>query len=151
MTMPSVPSVFMGDELGLTGTNGEHSRTPFPWTHRDTWDHDTLTAYQQWITLRHRNIALRHGGLRWVHAGSDNITYLREHPQQRLLIHISRATHTPVTVHVSQLMVERAKQVRAVAGEPPQHLNHNTIQLPATGPGAHVYLIEQEPSAAHGS
>ena len=30
MTMPGVPVVFMGDEIGLTGVDGEHARTPFP-------------------------------------------------------------------------------------------------------------------------
>ncbi|HRC55939.1 MAG TPA: FGGY family carbohydrate kinase, partial [Kofleriaceae bacterium] len=29
-----VPQIFAGDELGLTGLTGEHSRTPMPWRHR---------------------------------------------------------------------------------------------------------------------
>ena len=47
--MPGVPMVFMGDELGLTGVDGEHARTPYPWHRRDEWDTETLAAYRSWI------------------------------------------------------------------------------------------------------
>src|SRR4029077_6657170 len=51
MTLPGVPAVFAGDEIGLTGTNGEHARSPFPWRQRQTWDDETLDAYRAWIQL----------------------------------------------------------------------------------------------------
>ena len=59
MTMPGVPVVFMGDEIGLTGVNGEHSRTPYPWAHRARWDTATLDAYRAWIGLRPRVATIR--------------------------------------------------------------------------------------------
>ncbi len=52
MTLPGVPVVFAGAELGLTGVDGEHSRTPMPWHRRDEWDDPTLAAYARWIGLR---------------------------------------------------------------------------------------------------
>ena len=51
MTLPGVPVVFMGDELGYTGVNGEHSRTPMPWQKQEEWDTATLEAYRLWIQL----------------------------------------------------------------------------------------------------
>jgi alpha-glucosidase len=90
MTMPGVPVLFMGDEIGLTAVDGEHARTPFPWARRSEWDEETLTAYRHWIALRHAHVALREGGLRWLSAEVDTMTYLREHPDQTLLIHLSR-------------------------------------------------------------
>ena len=62
MTMPGVPVVFAGDEIGLTGVDGEHARTPFPWQRRDEWDDATLDAYRTWIAVRHEHVALRRGG-----------------------------------------------------------------------------------------
>ncbi|PWD49508.1 alpha-glycosidase [Serinibacter arcticus] len=90
LTMPGVPSIFAGDEIGLTGINGEHSRTPFPWDPA-AWDAPTWDAYRTWVALRADNVALRRGGLRWAHVGADSITYLREHPEQRVLVHVARA------------------------------------------------------------
>ena len=90
MTMPGVPVVFMGDELGLTAVDGEHARTPYPWEHRETWDEPTFEAYRLWIALRRDHVALRRGGLRWLHAGEDSMTFLREHPDETLLVHAVR-------------------------------------------------------------
>ena len=90
MTMPGVPVVFMGDELGLTAVDGEHARTPYPWERPETWDRPTFEAYRQWIALR--------GGLRWLHAGEDSMTFLREHPDETLLVHAVRRPTDAVTV-----------------------------------------------------
>ncbi|MBS2940034.1 glycoside hydrolase family 13 protein [Nocardioides sp. J2M5] len=103
MTMPGVPVVFMGDELGLTAVDGEHARTPYPWEHPDTWDRPTFEAYQQWIALRRDHVALRRGGLRWLHAGEDSITYLREHPDETLLVHAVRRPTGAVTLPAGAL------------------------------------------------
>lgn len=90
MTMPGVPVVFMGDELGLTAVDGEHARTPYPWDHAETWDRPTMDAYRLWIALRREHVALRRGGLRWLDAGEDSMTFVREHPEQTLLVHAVR-------------------------------------------------------------
>ena len=58
MTMPGVPAVFAGDELGLTGVDGEHSRTPFPWSRTAEWDEPTVDAYRRWIARRRRLVRL---------------------------------------------------------------------------------------------
>ncbi len=100
MTMPGVPVVFMGDELGLTGVDGEHARTPYPWTQTDTWDLPTLEAYRAWIALRNAHVALRRGGLRWLHASGDSLTFLREHNDQTLLVHANRVSTESVTLPV---------------------------------------------------
>ncbi len=38
MTLPGIPVVFAGDEFGLTGVDGEMSRTPIPWERVDDPD-----------------------------------------------------------------------------------------------------------------
>ncbi|MDR7252877.1 alpha-glucosidase [Nocardioides sp. BE266] len=103
MTMPGVPVVFMGDELGLTAVDGEHARTPFPWDHLDRWDEPTLDAYRRWIALRRDHVALRRGGLRWLQAGDDSMTFLREHPEETLLVHAVRRTAPAVELPLHAL------------------------------------------------
>jgi alpha-glucosidase len=98
MTMPGVPVVFMGDELGLTAVDGEHARTPYPWDRPDTWDGPTFEAYQQWIALRRHHVALRRGGLRWLHADDDSMTFVREHPDEILLVHAVRQAAAPASI-----------------------------------------------------
>ena len=101
--MPGVPMVFAGDELGLTGVDGDGARQPMPWDHEANWDHEVLDGYRRLGELRNSSDALRRGGLRWVHAGDDALVYLRESPDQRLLVQISRGDHAPVRLPAAAL------------------------------------------------
>ncbi|MDQ2847317.1 MAG: glycoside hydrolase family 13 protein [Actinomycetota bacterium] len=90
-TMPGVPMVFAGAELGLGGVNGEDSRKPMPWDDKSQWDDRRLTTYRELIALRQQVRALRRGGLRWVLADGDVLAYLRETPDERILVVAARA------------------------------------------------------------
>jgi alpha-glucosidase len=140
LTLPGVPSLFMGDEIGLTGVDGEHSRTPFPWAHRDSWDKDILEAYRSWIALRREHVALRRGGLRWAHIGANSITFLREHRAERILVHIARDEHPAVKLPLAALGLPGASPLDVLAGEIPIS-NGRVLRLPASGPAAHAYRL----------
>lgn len=107
--LPGVPTLFAGDEFGLEGVNGEHSRTPMPW---QAIDSGTLPAEQaQWRELtrsafhtRARLEALRRGGLRFVHAGKDSMTWVRTHPTEPVLVHVARAAHRAVHLPIQALL-----------------------------------------------
>jgi alpha-glucosidase len=90
-TLPGVPIVFAGDELGLEGVNGEDSRRTMPWADRADWDLRTMDLYATLARLRHDHVALCRGGLRWVRIGADDIGFLREHPSESLLVTVSRS------------------------------------------------------------
>ncbi|WP_084958591.1 glycoside hydrolase family 13 protein [Thermoactinospora rubra] len=93
-TLPGAPMVFAGSEFGLTGTNGEHSRTPMPWNRpRDDAMH---AAYRQLLGLRAAEPALRRGGLRWLHADADCLVFLRETEAESVLVCVRRAAGRPV-------------------------------------------------------
>jgi alpha-glucosidase len=85
-TYPGVPMMFMGDEFGFEGSDGEDSRTPMPWDDLDVAEDPTFTAYRELIALRHNHEALRRGGLRWVDARPELLAYLRETEDERLLV-----------------------------------------------------------------
>jgi alpha-glucosidase len=90
MTMPGVPMVFAGDEYGLTGENGEGSRTPMP------WGAPVLGYYRDLVGLRRAHPALRHGGLRWAYADDDAVAFVRETAGETLLVLARRAPGPPV-------------------------------------------------------
>ena len=140
MTLPGIPVVFMGDELGFTGVNGEHARTPMPWEQQQEWDHATLEAYRRWVPLRREHVALRRGGLRWAHIGTDSLTYLREHPEQRVLVHVARADHPPVELPLVHLRARSSAQLTVLHGSPATDTGDGRSRLPQ-GSGAHVYEL----------
>jgi alpha-glucosidase len=89
MTLPGVPMVFAGDELGLEGAWGEDARRTMPWG--EPWDEEFLGAFRELIRLRRTLPALARGGIRWVSVERDTIAFLRETRDERLLCVASRA------------------------------------------------------------
>ncbi len=133
-TMPGVPMVFAGDEIGLEGTTGEGARTPFPWHRPETWDTAILATYRRLLAVRRGSVALRRGGLRWAHVGPDSLTYLREHPAQTVLVHVARAPHPPVRLPLTVHDPETLYGDDLVTGA-------DQVTLPADGPAVHVWRV----------
>jgi len=73
-----------------------------PWDESD-WDASTLEVYRGLIAARKGSVALRRGGLRWVHAEGDAMVFLRETEQEVALVHIARAAHAPVSLPAAHL------------------------------------------------
>ena len=90
-TLPGVPMVFAGDEIGLEGVNGEDARRPMPWERTEEWDRVTFGAYADLARVRRAHPALRRGGLRWAHVDADTIAFVREHPTESVLVVARRA------------------------------------------------------------
>ena len=85
MTYPGVPSVYYADEIGMEGGNDPDCRRCMRWDEA-TWDTDLRAHFQQVIRLRRTAPALRRGGYQQVYADGGLIVYLRQAPEQRLLV-----------------------------------------------------------------
>ncbi len=145
MTLPGMPSVFAGDELGLEGWDSHAARAPIPWDRR-AWDEPTLAAYQALIALRRAHPALRAGGLRWADVGADHLTFLRELPSQRLLVHLARAPHPAVRLDARALGAMALEGLAATSEEGvavPGDLvaRDGVVVLPGHGPGSGVWRL----------
>ena len=117
MTLPGVPMVFAGDELGLEGAWGEDARRTMPWDRPETWDTELQASYVRLIGLRRSSDALARGGLRYVSVGDDAIVYLREHGDERLLClaaRRARAGSSPARSARLPRARERRRRRRAV-------------------------------------
>ncbi|MEE1622423.1 glycoside hydrolase family 13 protein [Zafaria sp. J156] len=95
-TLPGIPMVFMGDEFGLKGFNGEDSRTPMPWDDPARVLEDLRPLYADLAGLRSGHPALVDGGIRWVHAEGDVLAFVREHAGGSVLVVAARAPFSGV-------------------------------------------------------
>jgi alpha-glucosidase len=89
VTLPGIPVVFAGDEFGLTGTDGEESRTPMPWG-TEAAAAETIALYSRLIHLRTSHPALNGGGIRWLHAGDEVLVFVRETAEESVLVVAAR-------------------------------------------------------------
>jgi alpha-glucosidase len=130
-TMPGIPMLWAGDEIGQEGVNGEDGRRPFPWADQGEWNSDRLALVQALFEARKRFPALRQGGLRWLSVGDDAFTFLREAPGESVLVHAARANHAPVKLP-SEIV---GGNLRGLAGTADVHVDENGLfTLPNDGP-----------------
>ncbi|MGB5951264.1 MAG: glycoside hydrolase family 13 protein [Ornithinimicrobium sp.] len=106
-TLPGIPMVYYGDEIGLTGDFGEDGRRPMPWSEDGegsrAGEEQIHHTYREMIHLRRNTPALHSGGLRWVHTEDDAMVFLREHPTESVLVHIARGAHPRIALPIGLL------------------------------------------------
>ncbi|MDX2039121.1 MAG: glycoside hydrolase family 13 protein [Isosphaeraceae bacterium] len=89
MTYTGAPSIYYGDEIGMTGGHDPANRGAFPWDRPESWNRPLLDHFRDLIRLRRSSVALRRGGLDWIRAEGDAIAYLRHTPEEVALVVIN--------------------------------------------------------------
>jgi alpha-glucosidase len=97
LTMPGVPTLFAGVEVGCEGDSADSARVPFPWDRLAELDDSPATEERRvyddlrtLIELRRGSAALRDGSMRWIDATTDSVTYVRETVAETVLVHLVR-------------------------------------------------------------
>lgn len=138
LTSPGAPSIFAGDEVGVGGADPDAGRQPFPWD-ESTWDRRLFDTYRELIALRRRCAALRRGGLRFVAAGVDALAFVRETPEERVLVHAARAPHEPLRVGGGDLGLSGRPE--PLYGGRPLAVDGETVTMPGDGPAFNVWRL----------
>lgn len=90
VTLPGIPMLWMGDELGLGGRDGEDSRIPMPWGDLGEEQLCMFDMYKSLIALRRSHPVLSTGSLRWIAAGEDYVMFAREDSSDALVVVATR-------------------------------------------------------------
>ena len=93
MTVPGIPNIYYGDEIGLAGQHDPDCRRAFPWHDKDSWDQEMLTFVKQLIQLRHEHVALRRGDFRILYANEHVMMYQRQLGEQTAVVAFNSAEH----------------------------------------------------------
>jgi cyclomaltodextrinase len=90
-TLPGAPSIYYGDEIGLSGGNDPANRGSFPWE-ADRWD-GALRAYvRSALRLRAVEGALRHGSTTILAAAGPALAFERRLDGRRLVVAVNAGT-----------------------------------------------------------
>jgi alpha-glucosidase len=138
---PGVPMIWAGDEIGMTGTTGEHGRRPFPWGDPAGWNHQVLSTFRRLIALRRDFEALRRGGLRWVFVDDDRMVWLRETDEECLLVLLARSGGPPIVVDAHLLGLTGSRESVNVYGGATLTMRADLAELPADGPMVQMWKL----------
>jgi cyclomaltodextrinase len=86
MTVPGVPNIYYGDEIGMTGGHDPDCRRAFPWDEQDNWDHEFRAEIQSYIALRRASPALRRGDFSILHVDDNVVVYQRRYEGKAAVI-----------------------------------------------------------------
>jgi alpha-glucosidase len=139
MTLPGVPMVFAGDEIGLEGEWGEDGRRTMPWERPDAWDTGLLDSYRELIALRRGSAALARGGLRYAAVTAEAVAWLRETGGERLLCLAARSAHDPIRLPLAAL---GCAGLESLYGGDAVTAGGEAV-LPGDGPAFHVWRLEE--------
>ena len=92
-TLPGAPTVFYGDEIGMTGDDDPDDRRTYPWTKKDgDRDADLFSHYRTLAQLRKRNPALVDGDFRVLLAddAAQTVAYGRKTGSQAAVVIVNR-------------------------------------------------------------
>ena len=137
-SMPGIPMLWAGDEIGQEGVNGEDGRRPFPWQDVRQWDLERLSITRDLFRARAESVALRHGGLRWLAVTEDSVTFVREAPEESVLVHAARAAHP--TVRLTGVPAN-SEWVGLAGTEPLRSASDGAVILPSGGPAFSMWRM----------
>ncbi|UPW20458.1 maltodextrin glucosidase [Agarivorans sp. TSD2052] len=100
LTYIGVPSIYYGDEVGLTGANDPDCRRCFPWDEQQ-WDQQVLQHYQALIKLRKQRKELQEGDLISLLELEDVWVFQRWLPEQNSLVVINRGEAQSISIDLS--------------------------------------------------
>jgi cyclomaltodextrinase len=127
MTMPGAPTVYYGDEIGLTGGYDPGSRGGMPWD-RARWDTDLLDDVRASVHLRRDHPALRRGTYRTLFAEGEVYAFERAYQDKRLVVAFNTAEQD-MTLRIP--LEASAGQPDIVFGSAQARFEENTLVLQA--------------------
>lgn len=99
MTYPGAPTIYYGDEIGLTGGRDPNNRKSFPWN-KSQWNQDLHDFVRELITIRQSMPVLRTGSYEPIYADGQIISYLRREYEEKVVVAIN-ASDNPQTVTIN--------------------------------------------------
>lgn len=100
MTIPGIPVIYYGDEIGMTGANDPDNRRMMRFSGLSAEEQDIKNTVKKLTTLRKSSMPLLYGSTRVLSAGKDVLVYQREYLGKSVIVALNRA-ESPNSVEVN--------------------------------------------------
>jgi glycosidase len=133
LTIPGVPVIDYGDEIGMTGAADPDNRRMMRFDNLlTTWEKETLTGVRKIVNIRDKNSALRHGDFYTLLADTNSYAYIRSDVNQRVLVAINKS-NIPEKIIITIPAIYNVNSANSLLDSEIQKTNGNSleIELPA--------------------
>lgn len=97
-TLQGCPTIYYGDEAGLTGWTDPDNRRPYPWGKEDP---TMLAFHKEIVKIRKNHPALSHGSLEFLLTQQDKLAFARwDHNEVIICAFNTAPTHKQLTIPV---------------------------------------------------
>ena len=139
MTFPGAPSIFYGDEVGLSGGKDPDCRRVFPEAQK--WDVEILKAYKELISLRHKYAALRTGKYKTLYADMYVYIFARILDGEEIIVAVNTGKEQSVSNFVLTELESQPDNVVYGAGRLAWHNTANAKNLEITLPAKSSLIV----------
>lgn len=142
MTLPGVPCIYYGDEIGMSSGDDPYCRAAFLWDQPETWDHDLLAHYRRATALRNQYPVLSRGTFQRVYAVGEVYGFARRRGEEEALVFFN-ADKQPATITLDASMI-KATSYKSIWGAAGNYRISEAADFALTIPGRDAVVLWHE-------
>ncbi|HON18765.1 MAG TPA: alpha-amylase family glycosyl hydrolase [Salinivirgaceae bacterium] len=86
LTVPGIPTIYYGDEIGLPGANDPDNRRMMKFEHLTEHEQNTFQTVKTWVHLRRQLLPLQYGTFRPIYVDNDTYVFMRQYLKQTVVV-----------------------------------------------------------------
>jgi cyclomaltodextrinase / maltogenic alpha-amylase / neopullulanase len=91
LTIPGIPVIYYGDEIGMTGANDPDNRRPMRFDLTNKEEIEVKNTVSRLAKLRRENLEFSYGDFQWLHSSDDVLIYARTYFQHISIIAFNKS------------------------------------------------------------
>jgi cyclomaltodextrinase / maltogenic alpha-amylase / neopullulanase len=144
LTIPGVPIIYYGDEIGMTGAADPDNRRMMRFDDElDQYEKQTLDDVSKLIHIRKEHSALRYGDFFTLQADENVYAYLRSDMNERILTVVNKSSNEQNLEFILPGMYKVSKVNDLVSGKE-FSVNDNVIKLDIDGSKYFILKLEKQ-------
>jgi glycosidase len=141
LTIPGVPVIDYGDEIGMTGAADPDNRRMMRFdSSLSVWEKETLTDVSKIIHIRDNNSALRHGDIYTLLADTSSYVYIRSDVNERILVAMNKS-NAPETLKIGLPGIYKLTSANDLLSANIQSVKNNSIEIELPAMGYKIFTL----------